>query len=91
MFLLDVSAQVAEHTDLHVYERLRRTCKTIRRALTDNDHSALAAAKVTFPLGAGSKDAAVLITLAPGVYTAKLTGVGKVTGEGLLEVYEVWP
>ena len=63
-------------------------------AANDNWAAGLAATFTqvgAFGLDAGSKDAAVLITLAPGVYTAKLTGVGKVTGEGLLEVYEVWP
>ncbi|MCX6945219.1 MAG: hypothetical protein NT173_10770 [Opitutales bacterium] len=63
-------------------------------AANDNWAAGLAATFTqvgAFGLDAGSKDAAVLITLVPGVYTAKLTGVGKVTGEGLLEVYEVWP
>ena len=50
MFLLDMSALTAEHVDLHTYERLRRTCKGIRLALTDNDQAALSAAKVTFSL-----------------------------------------
>ena len=63
-------------------------------AANDNWAAGLAATFTqvgAFGLDAGSKDAAVLITLVPGVYTAKLTGVGNVTGEGLLEVYEVWP
>jgi hypothetical protein len=38
---------------------------------------------------AGSKDAALLITLQPGSYTAQLSGVGGTTGEGVVEVYEV--
>ncbi|MDB6170179.1 MAG: repeat protein [Verrucomicrobia bacterium] len=42
-----------------------------------------------FALDAGSKDAALLITLPTGVYSAKLTGVGNGTGEGLVEVYEI--
>ena len=37
----------------------------------------------------GSKDAAMLVTLAPGLYTAQISGKGTATGIGLLEVYEV--
>lgn len=39
-------------------------------------------------LAAGSTDAALLVTLAPGVYTAQLSGAGTGTGVGLLEIYE---
>jgi hypothetical protein len=42
-----------------------------------------------FPLDVGSKDAAILITLPPGAYTAQLSGVGGLTGNGLVEVYSV--
>lgn len=42
-----------------------------------------------FPLAAGSKDAAILITLPPGNYTASVTGASNGTGAGLVEVYEV--
>jgi hypothetical protein len=42
-----------------------------------------------FPLAAGSKDAALLVTLPPGVYTAQLGGVLNLTGNALIEVYEV--
>lgn len=42
-----------------------------------------------FPLAAAdSKDAAVLITLSPGSYTAQVSGVGNATGEALVEIYE---
>jgi hypothetical protein len=44
-----------------------------------------------FALDAGSKDAALLISLSAGVYSVKLTGLNHGTGEGLVEVYEVWP
>ncbi|MDB6094044.1 MAG: Por secretion system C-terminal sorting protein [Verrucomicrobia bacterium] len=51
---------------------------------------ALAAAEVGgFPLAAGSKDSALLITLAPGIYSAQVSGVNSTTGIVLLEVYEV--
>jgi hypothetical protein len=42
-----------------------------------------------FDLDAGSKDAAVLIALAPGAYTAQVKGATGGTGEALIEVYEV--
>ncbi|MDB6092689.1 MAG: hypothetical protein JWM32_251 [Verrucomicrobia bacterium] len=42
-----------------------------------------------FPLVPGSKDAALLLTLAPGLYSAQVSGVDATTGIVLLEVYEV--
>ncbi|MEZ5276362.1 MAG: fibronectin type III domain-containing protein [Opitutaceae bacterium] len=42
-----------------------------------------------FQLAPGSKDSAILITLPPGIYTAKLSGVGGAVGNGLIEVYRV--
>ncbi|MDB6126484.1 MAG: hypothetical protein JWM35_380 [Verrucomicrobia bacterium] len=52
--------------------------------------SAAAVAVGAFPFAsATSKDAAVLVTLQPGVYSAKVSGVGNTTGNALLEVYEV--
>jgi len=42
-----------------------------------------------FTLTAGSKDAALIVTLPPGAYTAQVTGVGGVTGTALVEIYEV--
>lgn len=51
---------------------------------------AVAAAELgAFPLASGSRDAALLVTLAPGEYTAQLTGAGEGSGLALLEVYEV--
>ena len=37
----------------------------------------------------GSKDAAAIVTLAPGGYTVIVSGVGDTTGVGLVEVFEV--
>jgi uncharacterized protein (DUF1800 family) len=42
-----------------------------------------------FALAAGSRDAAVVTTLAPGSYTAQVSGVGNTTGTAIVEVYEV--
>lgn len=64
----------------------------VKRAENDSwsISSADAAARVgAFPLDAGSKDAAVLVTLPPGRYTAQVAGAGSSTGEALVEVYEV--
>jgi hypothetical protein len=40
-----------------------------------------------FPISAGSKDTAILITLPPGTYTATLNGASTTGGVGLLEIY----
>jgi len=49
----------------------------------------VAAAVSAFRLEAGSKDAAFVVTLTPGVYTVQATGVGGATGVALVEVYLV--
>lgn len=57
---------------------------------TGNDVAALAAAENTvqaFPLPVGSKDAALLITLGAGAYTATVSGVGGATGTAMVELY----
>lgn len=41
-----------------------------------------------FPLGRGSRDAAALMTLAPGAYTVHVQGVGDAAGVALVEVYD---
>jgi len=51
--------------------------------------TATAAQIGAFPLIAGSKDAAVIISLPPGSYTAQVSGNGGTTGLGLAEVYEL--
>jgi len=42
-----------------------------------------------FGLNAGSKDAVLLLTLPPGIYSAVVTGADNSTGVALVEVYEV--
>jgi hypothetical protein len=42
-----------------------------------------------FALAAGTRDAALLITLQPGSYTVHVTGVGNAAGVALVEVYDV--
>lgn len=42
-----------------------------------------------FPFPVGSRDAALLVTLPPGAYTAVVEGVAGATGVGLVEAYDV--
>jgi hypothetical protein len=42
-----------------------------------------------FAFATGSKDAAILITLAPGTYTAQVTSTTSATGVALIENYEL--
>ena len=56
--------------------------------------SALEIARVSaqvgaFPLRTGSGDSALLLDLAPGNYTAQVTGESGTTGIALIEVYEL--
>ncbi|MDB6093094.1 MAG: hypothetical protein JWM32_656 [Verrucomicrobia bacterium] len=44
-----------------------------------------------FALEPGSKDAALVVALPPGIYSVRLSGFGGTTGEALAEVYEIWP
>ncbi|HEY0946207.1 MAG TPA: DUF1080 domain-containing protein [Opitutaceae bacterium] len=51
---------------------------------------ATAAADVgAFALPSSSADAAILVSLPPGAYTAQVSGVGDMTGVALAEIYEV--
>lgn len=59
-------------------------------ASSDAADIAAAAARVgAFAFAAGSQDAALLVTLTPGAYTAQVTGVGQTTGLAILEIYEL--
>lgn len=42
-----------------------------------------------FGLPAGSRDAALAVTLEPGAYTAQISGVNDTTGTALVEVYQI--
>lgn len=48
-----------------------------------------AAATGAFNLPDGGKDAAIVVTLMPGAYSAVVTGANNATGAGLVEVYEI--
>ncbi len=59
-----------------------------------NNSAAIATAAATvgaFALPAGSADSVLLLDLAPGNYTAQVSGVGSTTGIALVEVYEMAP
>jgi hypothetical protein len=51
--------------------------------------SAAFTATGAFPLPSGSADSALLLSLAPGSYTAEVSGLNNTTGIALVEVYEV--
>ena len=53
------------------------------------DLRAAAQASGAFALAEGSRDAALLLQLDPGTYTAQVSGAGGATGISLLEVYEL--
>lgn len=51
--------------------------------------AAAAAGAGAFTLPEGGKDASILVTLEPGVYSAVVSGANGATGAGLVEVYEL--
>ncbi len=71
-----------------------RTLATNDNWASGEDAAIIAAAARSagaFPLANGSRDAAILVMLPPGAYTAQLSGVGGGTGVGIVEVYDVDP
>ncbi|MDB6092763.1 MAG: hypothetical protein JWM32_325 [Verrucomicrobia bacterium] len=79
---------------LELYQRVNGT-DTLVASNDDWGSAANAATVITtstqvgaFALDAGSKDAVILVTLQPGVYSAQVSGVGGTTGVALAEIYE---
>ena len=71
-----------------------RTIATNDDWAAGDDAAAIAAASNAagaFALTNGSKDAAMLVMLAPGTYTVQLSGVNNGQGVGIVEVYDVDP
>lgn len=72
-----------------------RTLKTNDDWFASGDETSIIAAASqsagAFPLGNGSRDAAMIVMLPPGAYTVQLSGVGNTTGVGIVEVYDVDP
>lgn len=56
---------------------------------TDPNVPSASSSAGAFTLGNGSLDSALVATLAPGAYTATVSGVGGATGVGLVELYDV--
>lgn len=56
---------------------------------TDANVPSASSSAGAFALPDGSLDAALVATLAPGAYTASVSGVGGATGVGLVELYDV--
>jgi len=77
--------------------RVVRTVESTEVAANDNwedggtgDDLAAAAESVgAFALDSGSLDAALVLDLEPGAYTATVSGVGGTTGIALVEIYEL--
>ena len=71
---------------------------TSQRLQWNDDWGGLAALSDAFtaagafaPASVASKDAALLVTLPPGSYTAQVSGVAGSTGVALVEIYELKP
>lgn len=66
-------------------------------AIAGDGQAAATAAEITtantgtgaFPLTAASKDAALIVTLAPGAYTAHVSSANATAGTALIEIYEI--
>jgi hypothetical protein len=66
--------------------------KAVKLVENDNWSSTLESTATSvgaFPLLTGSRDAALVVTLPPGAYSAQVSGIANGTGEALIEVYEV--
>ena len=78
---------------LRVFNGATRVAENDNGSIVPADTAATAqAARDTgaFALANGSKDAALILTLAPGAYTAQFSGAdGTSTGVALIEVHEV--
>jgi len=83
---------VLENPRLELHTTINGQDTILSSAASWNDSPTLAAAfaKVgAFSLPPGSADAALLITLQPGTYTAQVNGANNTTGVALVEIYEV--
>jgi len=79
---------------LSVYDVSGRLIATNSNWSTNLNDTAIAAAAArvgAFPLAAGSKDGALLITLNPGAYTFQLGSISGASGNALVEAYDLDP
>jgi hypothetical protein len=79
------NAVVAQNDDWSTPQSLNAS----QIAATAADLTAAFTATGAFALPANSKDAAIVITLMPGQYSAVVSGTNGSTGAGLVEVYEI--
>lgn len=82
--LLDPQLQIFNSQQVMVAENNDWSTSTNASAITAAENQVGA-----FPLDPGSKDAAILVTLPPGGYTAQISGVNSTKGVALVEVYTV--
>jgi hypothetical protein len=73
---------------------IHQTINGVDTVVASNDNWSATLAPIfnqvgAYPFAAGSKDAAIYITLQPGIYTAQVSGLNNGTGDGVIEVYEV--
>jgi hypothetical protein len=74
---------------LKIYQGDRLVAENDDWTTAASENIAAAAESGAFALAAASKDAAVVLMLEPGSYTAVVSGVGDAAGAGLVEVYEL--
>jgi hypothetical protein len=63
----------------------------VQTSATAAEIAAASQAAGAFALADGSKDAALVVTLAPGAYTVHVSGLANTTGVALVEIYEITP
>ncbi len=76
---------------LSIYDSSGRLIATNSGWNNSVDIAAASASVGDFALQSGSADAALLVDLAPGSYTAQVAGLNSTTGVALVEVYEALP
>ena len=70
-------------------EVFRGDAKVAENDNWDANAGATFASVGAFAFGAGSRDAAAVVSLSPGAYSAQVSGVGNTSGIALIEVYEL--
>jgi hypothetical protein len=80
---------VLEAPTLKIFQADRLVAQNDGWQVSADEVSAASVASGAFALEAGSKDAAVVLTLAPGAYSAVVSGAGTMSGVALVEVYEL--
>ena len=81
---------VLARPQLAVFTGTTEIARNVGWSSTNATAIADAAASVgAFPFGAASADSALIVPLAPGAYTAQVSGVGGASGVALVEVYEL--